>query len=394
VTERERILITLRGERADRIAWVPRLEFWLRGRKHTNTLPKGFEDMTLPSLVRELGVGWYGSIPDFTDSGATGGIPDRALGILRSRTCPYEVIHGAEVERKIIIKGEETIVEYITPVGSISTSTGWTEEMRKAGVSTSWISRHAIEGPEDIDVVEYIFSHLKVVPSLDGYLEFRKEVGDRGVVAAFTSGAGAPMQHIMRMLMPLEKFFLAMSDYPERLRNLAGAMEGYYRDIEALAAEAPGEMVLLGGNYDSSITYPPFFKEHILPHLHRYAQGLHERGKYLMTHTDGENRNLIDLYIEADFDIADSICPAPMTSLELDTIHDAFSDRITIWGGLPSTVLCPQSCGWDEFKAYVDRLLGRYGHERRYILGVSDMVTADADIDRVRYITDKVDALA
>jgi hypothetical protein len=35
-------------------------------------------------------------------------------------------------------------------------------------------------------------------------------------------------------------------------------------------------------------------------------------------------------------------------------------------------------------------LIERYGRESHFILGVSDMVTADADWDRVQYITEKV----
>ena len=33
--------------------------------------------------------------------------------------------------------------------------------------------------------------------------------------------------------------------------------------------------------------------EHILPALRDYARDLHARGKYLFTHTDGENRRLL-----------------------------------------------------------------------------------------------------
>jgi hypothetical protein len=83
-----------------------------------------------------------------------------------------------------------------------------------------------------------------------------------------------------------------------------------------------------------------------------------------------------------------------MTSLSLDEIHEALIEGITVWGGIPSVLLCPQSHGWDDFKLFIDRLLDKYGRERRFILGVSDMVTADADIDRLRYITDRVNEIA
>ncbi len=392
MTERERILGALAGARPDRMAWVPRLEFWLRGRRHSKNLPSGFEDLTLPQLIARLGVGWYGTIPDFTDCDDTGGNLDRTLGILQSTTLPYRVVLEG-VDRRVTTNGGETVVEYATPVGSIRTASTFTEEMRQAGASTSWITGHAIREPRDIEVVGYIFSHLKVVPAPEGYLAFRQQVGDKGIAVALTSGAACPVQHMMRTLMSVEDFFYTLADTPERIQWLAEQMAGYYRSIQEIAASLPGEAVMLGGNYDATMTPPPFFREHILPHLKAYADTLHRRGKYLMTHTDGENRSLLALYLEAGVDIADSVCPAPMTKCDLAEIRDAFAGRITVWGGIPSVVLCPHSFGWDAFKRFVDALLERYGHESHFVLGVSDMVTADAELDRVQYITEKVQAL-
>jgi hypothetical protein len=121
---------------------------------------------------------------------------------------------------------------------------------------------------------------------------------------------------------------------------------------------------------------------------------LHSRGKYLMTHTDGENRSLLKLYLEAGFDVADSVCPCPMTRCHLDEIRDALKDRIAIWGGIASVALCVGSCDWYDFKRSIDDLLSRYGRESRFVLGVSNMVTADAEWDRLQYITDSVRKLA
>lgn len=81
-----------------------------------------------------------------------------------------------------------------------------------------------------------------------------------------------------------------------------------------------------------------------------------------------------------------------MTRCSLDQLYDAFQGRITIWGGIPSILLCRQSAGWEEFKRYIDGIVERYRGRSRLILGVSDMVTADAEWDRLCYIGDKVNA--
>jgi hypothetical protein len=207
---------------------------------------------------------------------------------------------------------------------------------------------------------------------------------------AYVIGTACPIHHVMKELMPVEQFFFAMHDYPEKIERLAEAMEPYYARMKQLAAESPAEVVLLGGNYDDSITYPRFFEKYILPPLADYAGALHARGKYLMTHTDGENRRLMPLYLRAGFDIADSLCPAPMTRMTLEQVRAGFADRITIWGGIPSVLLCPDSAGDAQFRSWIDDLAARYGRQSRFVLGVSDMVTADAAWDRLAYITERI----
>jgi hypothetical protein len=389
MTDRDRILAAIRGETPDRLPWVPRLEFWHRAQLHRGTLPAELRSLSLMEIADHLGIGYYSVIPDYTECASETDMIDRGLGIYRLPVLVYETtLEG--VDRRIIRRNRETVVEYDTPVGSIRTATIFTEEMLNAGASTPWTTEHPIRGPRDFEVAGYIFSHLKVEPRFNGYLARREQVGNRGIVVAYLNGAACPIHHIMKQLMPLDQFFYAMHDYPSAVQKLAEEMKPYYQRMQQIAADSPADVVLLGGNYDDSITYPPFFEKYILPPLRDYAEVLHRKGKYLMTHTDGENRKLLRFYRETGFDIADSVCPYPMTSCRLEEIREAFADRISIWGGIPAILLCPGSATGEDLRRFIDDLLARYGRESRFILGVSDMVTADADWDRLRYITDKV----
>jgi len=294
------------------------------------------------------------------------------------------------VERKVVERGRRNVVEYHTPVGMVRTATVMTDEMLDAGVSIPWVSEHPLQKPEDFDVVAHIYSHVEIVPRLERYVRQKAEIGDRGIAVAWISGSACPIHHIMRELMPVEQFFYALNDYPEKVHGLAECMEPHYRRIREIGLASDAEVVYLGGNYDDAITYPPFFRQHILGPLQSYAEELHAKGKYLLTHTDGENRRLMDLYLEAGFDVADSVCPAPMTRLTLDELLGAFEGKITLMGGLPSVMLCSDSASEETFRGLVDDLVERHGHRSRFILGVSDMVTADAEWDRMRYIVDRL----
>jgi hypothetical protein len=388
MTNRERILAMIRGEIPDRLPWVPRLDFWYRAQAYLGTLPKELRGLTLIELADRLGVPTYGVLPDSAECPTGTEMLDRSLGIYQVPVVPYRVTLQ-KVERRVLKQGREIVVEYHTPVGSIRTTAIFTEEMLQAGASVPYVTEHAIREPRHFAVVGYIFSHLKVEPRLEGYLARRNQVGDRGIVIGYASPSASPVHHIMKEFMPVDQFFYALHDCPRELARLAEEMEPYYQGVKRIAAESPAEVVLLGANYDDTITYPPFFTQHILPALRDYSEVLHKKGKYLVTHTDGENRKLLGLYLQAGFDVADSVCPSPMTRCTLEDIRAAFGQRITIWGGIPSILLCPSSASFEDCKRFIDDVFNRYRGQSHLILGVSDMVTADADWSRFEYITEK-----
>ena len=393
MTDRERVLTTIRGEAPDRIPWIPRIDFWYRARRHQNTMPAALKGLTLPEIADRLAVGCYASIPDFTDCVDADDMIDRGLGLFSLGVLPYR-IELCNIERRVEHHDRETRVEYHTPKGVVSTAFTFTGEMLDAGASMSWQTLLPIREPRDFEAVGYIFDHLQVRPQLDGYLARRAEVGERGVAVGWLLGTACPIHHILKELMTVETFFYALADYPDKVHRLCERMEPFYAAVRSIGAESPAEVLLLGANYDDSITYPKFFEQYILPPLRDYAELLHARGKYLMTHTDGENRRLMPLYLRAGFDIADSVCPKPMTRLSLDQYLEAFAGRITIWGGIPSTLLCPDSTPEDQFRQSIDALIRTHGHRPRFILGVSDMVTADAEWSRLEYITERVNQIA
>lgn len=388
MTNRERMLAAIQGEVPDRVPWVPRLDFWYRGNDYMGTLPQGLRGLTFIELADRLGVATYAVVPDYGECPTGTELLDCALGIYQMPVVPYRVTFQ-DVERRVVKEGRKTTVEYHTPVGSIRTSVLFTEEMLQAGASLPYTIEHAIRKPQDFEVVGYIFSHLKVEPRVEGYLARRAEIGDRGLLVAFASPDASPMHHIIREFMPVDQFFYALHDYPQAVARLLEQLGPYHQRIKEILADSPAEVVLLGGNYDDAITYPRFFAQHFLPALRDYSQVLHKKGKYLLTHTDGENRKLLGLYLEAEFDIADSVCPYPMTSCTLEEIRAAFGERITIVAGIPSILLCPSSATFDEFKHFIDDLFERYRGQSHLILGVSDMVTADTEWSRFEYITEK-----
>jgi hypothetical protein len=386
MTHRERILAACRGEVPDRVPWVPRLDLWYAAHSRSDTLPREFRGMTLREITDALGVGYHAVIPDFSDVLSTDGGADRGLGIYHLKGMAYDT-RLRDVKREVAVQGATTRITYHTPVGSVSCAFRFTEEMRQAGASISWMDEHLLKQPADYQVLEHIFSHLKVVPTHERYRAWRDWVGEAGVAVAYGNAAASPMQHIMRDLMPMTDFFLELHDHPERLRSLARSMVPWLAQVLSVLVRSPAEVILWGGNYDATITYPPFFEEHILPWLTRAAEAAHAHDKLLLTHTDGENAGLLPLYRQAGFDIADSLCPAPMTKLTLAQAIAALPG-VTIWGGIPSLALIKESASDRDFERLIADTMTLATGRSHLILGIADTTPANASFDRLRHITE------
>jgi len=198
------------------------------------------------------------------------------------------------------------------------------------------------------------------------------------------------MHHIMKEFLDATRFYLEMYDHPGELQQLCEDLEPYYDQIFRVLADSPAEVVFSGGNYDEMITYPPFFKNHIMPHLQKFADMLHSKGKLLQTHCDGENKGLLDLLAESGMDIAEAFCPQPMTKVTITEAKKAFKEKLTIFGGVPSVALLEEGMSDIEFERFMENLFREIAPGDRFILGVSDTTPPDAKFERLLRITEMV----
>ena len=389
MTHKQRMLAVIKGQTPDRLPWVPRLDLWYNARNSNPSFPAEYKDSSLMEIVNDLDVGYHAVIPHYLDIRDQSDTIDRGLGIYRLKGFAYKA-KLTNVERIVERSGDQKRVTYKTPVGSVSTTELYTEDMKKAGVSLTHISEYAIKELKDYDVIGYIFDNIKVTPDYDNYRAYQEFVGDNGIAVAYFGQSASPMHHIMKELMPLDKFFYAMYDHSIEVAGLIEKMTLFFDKCFNILADSPAEVILSGANYHSAVTNPPFFKDHILPWLKKFARILHDKNKYLLTHCDGENDGLLDLYLESEFDIADSICPYPMTKLTISDVLKKFDNKITAFGGVPSVILLKDSMSDGDFDEYMKKFLDDIsGH--RVILGISDTTPANADFDRLLKITELID---
>ena len=387
-THRERILAAIRGESLDRVPWVPRLDLWYTANRRRGTLPEPWRDAPLPEVLRDLGVGRHEMIPDFLDVEEPDEIADQALGLMHVRNQPFR-LRFRRTERVVTREGDRLLVTYHTPVGSLSATIRHTEQMRRDGVTLLHVAERPVRSVRDYETIAFIFEDIEVIPG-GRYDAFRDEIGGDGVAVAFTNVAASPVHHLLKELVPYDEFYFHLHDHPDLIAETGERMLGFFGDVVAACAASRAEVVLLGANYDVMLTPPPFFSEHIAPFLSEATRSLQDAGKLVATHTDGENEGLLDLYVECGIDLADSVCPAPMTRLPLRRYREVFGDHPAIWGGICSSSVLPSAFTDAEFEAHLDEVIEAAGDGRAMIFSIADTTPPDASVDRIRRIGERL----
>ena len=391
MTHKERFIKTVRGESTDALPFVPRLDIWYDANRAAGTLPEKYKHASLIELTDDLGLGFHSIVPRFRDFyNEDTGAADIGLGIYRYRALPYTVtLNGAE--RKIeYLPGGVTRVGYSTPRGKIETAVRYDERMRADGASLSVTLERAVKSPADYGALAYIFENAEVKPDY-GYFEtyMNETVGGRGIAAACASVFCSPMYYLLKELVPFELFFTELYDDPSGLENLASSLARYCRKIFDVTAGCPAEVILSGANYDAAITAPPFFSKYIAPELKRQSEILHGTGKFLATHADGENSGLYEQYRGCGVDIADSVCPFPMTRHTLKEARGLLGENVTVWGGLPSVCVLEGSMGDYEFEAFLNKTMEELGSGERLVLSIADTAPPGMKFERLLKIIEK-----
>ena len=152
INHKENMLKAIAGEPTERIPYAPRLDLWYRANKLAGTLPEKYSESTLMEITDDLDLGYHAIVPNFKDLRSIDDEINRGLGVYNLWFMPYQTVFK-NVERKVTIEGYNTIVEYVTPKGTIRTVTVYDDNMRKAGVTVTHTSEYAFKSSADYNAL-------------------------------------------------------------------------------------------------------------------------------------------------------------------------------------------------------------------------------------------------
>jgi corrinoid protein of di/trimethylamine methyltransferase len=391
MTSKQRILKAARGDLPDLLPYVPRLDLWYNANSRAHTLPERHRGRGADEICRAEGWALHKVIPDFANQPGPDAMLHRALGIYTLKEQVFRFSFSPKINLRVKREADRTIVEYHTPKGMVRTIAVYNEEMKKSGVSVPWISEHAIKKREDYAAVASLFENLGLAPCYEEFRCHQGEVGEDGVLASYFTGCSSPVHHIQKHLLDPTDFYFHYNDHQKEMRRLAESMEPFYDQALKLTAESPAEMSHWGGNFDEMVTYAPYFERDLMPWIRKASDELGGHGKLVVCHCDGENQGLMDLIRESGMHIAEAVCPAPMTKVSIAEYYRRWSDKLTLFGGIPSILLLQESTPEEEFGAYLDDLFHAVAPGKRMILGIADSTPPQAIFQRLVRIGEKVE---
>lgn len=389
--DRERMLAAIAGTPTDSLPWAPRMDLWLIAQRARGSLPAELRSADIVDAARYFGFACHAVRGDFTTPRDPREWALRGFGIENHADFPYRVeVSGLPVE--FVSDGERYRTTIRTAAGDATTVLEMTDAMRRDGMSIPYVKKRPIETQADFEAVAQVFEHLEVVPTPTAYAAFHARIGGHGLAVAQGPIAASPVHLILHDLMDMEAFFYLYMDEPSALHRLADRLRPFFDAALEALLQCEAEMVWWGANYDQQVTWPAFFRDEIVPWLRTVGDRVRERGKLFATHADGENHQLLPLFPECALDVAESVCAEPMVLDPLAELRRRMGAGTTVWGGIPSVSLLDNSMSEPQFATYIDAVFEALGTGERLILGVSDNVPPDADIDRLARITDRVAA--
>ncbi len=358
MNHRERILAVFRRKKPDRLPWMPRLDHWYNINKKMGTLPPEYRGLDLVDIYRDLDASW------------------------RHYVHPLKITYE-DVRTAVRQKDDHVLTIYETPIGTLSTRTRISS---RPDTPHSRYSEWLIKDVKGFKIFEYILENQRVEFDMEAFRRFEGELRGQGMLWYYFPRI--PLQRLMINLMGIERTLISLYRYPSEMKGLIEAMEAADDAFFEVIGDSPFEVVNFGDNLDSRLISPSIFKRYYLPHYQRRSGELHRKGKFVHCHVDGYTKPFLPFFKETGWDGIEALTTKPVGDVTLDEMKDALGDEMILIDGISYYHFLP-ILSHEEFEGFTRKIIREFSNN--LILGISDELPPDGDIERVRLITEIID---
>ena len=355
---RDMNLAIFRGEDPGGVLWQPRLEYWYAVNKKRGTLPEHLKEASLLDVYDDC----HASVRYFTNP-------------LRSRYNNVQVTERWEDEKRLRRRWE-------TPVGTLTDVLHYDEW----GLS-AYNTEYKLKKPEDFTVLEFMLQDEEWYWDQEAYEQDLQRVGERGCPQFFFRRS--PIQGLFIEHTGFEKTVYMMHDHPALIQHYVEVASEADNAMYEVLCQSPVQILNLGENIDANMDPPPIWREHLAPYYCQRVEQLHEAGKLVHIHVDGTMRPLLPYLRDSPWDGIEAATPLPQGDVTLEEIKEALGDRVLL-DGIPALYFLP-SFSTEALIECVKHVVELF--YPRLVLGISDEIPPDGDIERVRLVGELVQEL-
>lgn len=171
-----------------------------------------------------------------------------------------------------------------------------------------------------------------------------------------------------------EDFFMAIAMYPDVVKELFDLVTDLNIAKAKIFIDEGVDAIMPGGDFSSScgpMVSPGVIRNIFLPGMKKLADYVHKKGVRVMSHNCGNNWEIMDILIEAEYECYQSI-QSKTGDMDLKLLKEKYGDKITLWGGINIETLHDGTP--DENTQDVLYALKYAAHGGGFILGTSNSV--------------------
>jgi hypothetical protein len=366
MTLQERALAVFGGRRPDVMPWFADLTYWYSAQAAKGALPARWAGDGVVALYEDLGAGAHEHV------------------ICEPWCLTFDRVEiGVRTECDPAGQPLLEHTDWVTPVGRL-------HQVREySAVSSCWAYReHPVKEPRDLLTLAFIHEHTTVTE------DFAAQERQRALFSAWGLPATViprtPMARLLVLWMGVTETIYAIADEPSLVQRAVDAMAATDDPYYEIAGRSQAPVAYIGENLTGEVVSPALFERYYAPYYRRRTRQLHAAGKPLYIHLDGTMRGLLPLLRHTGVDCAQALTPAPVGDVPIEELRDLAGPGIILWGGVPGAFfsrLYPESLLLESVRACIRR----YRDDPAFMLCVADQVPPDADIDRVRRVSDIVE---
>jgi len=368
----DRMMAVYEGREGAGVIFQPRIKHWYDVNLAAGTLPEKYQGLYLDEVYRDLDV----TPREVWGSGDAGSEFTGYLTLQTREGDDVEVwvrqTHGLSYETE---PHDYVITEYRTPVGMMR------QIQRRTEYGTSLYNvEYFLKDLKDIEVYKYVLQERMYRWDRLRYEWGRRRYGDD--LPLRVQLPRSPLMWLTVGMMGFERTVLMLWRQRKEMEELMLLLEEEFYKMLDVCKGKPIVELSFGDNMHQDMCSPPLFKKYVIPFYRRVTPKVHEVGMYATSHWDGFVKQLLPLVKETGLDGLECVTPLPQGDVTLEEMKEGM-EGMFLRDGIPAVLFCP----WISLKTleeHVRKLLEMF--HPRLILGISDLLPANADIERIRFV--------